>query len=188
MVSRTLPVFETVSICSSGAPIWMLPWSTVVLTEICGFGFSPRPLTETTVGLVGSLERMLSDSFLFPFDAGAKVTLVSRLDGIGSALPFPPVTVGAARERLYSGDFDFIGNHYLRAINEDSVEIGVSYTDRKRTIPARTIVIVGFNEPNRSLAEELAVEGIDAQLVGDVRGRNSIMSAIHAGAKLGRAI
>lgn len=121
-------------------------------------------------------------------EAGAKVTLVSRFDGIGGTLPYPPVTVGAARERLYSGDFDFIGGHYVREIRKDDVELGVQYTKRVRTIDACLVVFVGFNEPNRELAHELSAQSRFHHLIGDVRGRNSLMSAIHAGASLGRAI
>ena len=116
------------------------------------------------------------------------MTLVSRHDGIGAALPYPPVTVGAARERLYSGNFDFIGGHHIRAIREDSVEIGVLFTDRVRRLPAALVALVGYNEPNRELAEGLAEADMACHLIGDVRGRNSILSAIHAGAALGRAI
>jgi hypothetical protein len=116
------------------------------------------------------------------------VTMVSRFDGIGSALPYPPVTVGAARERLYSGDFDFIGGHFIRAITEDGVELGVQYTERSRSIEASLVVFVGFNEPNRELAQELSAQSVPHHLIGDVRGRNSLMSALHAGASLGRAI
>jgi hypothetical protein len=49
-------------------------------------------------------------------------------------------------------------------------------------------VLVSFNEPNRALAEALEGEGYTPHLIGDVRGRNSIMTAIHAGAELARAI
>jgi len=50
------------------------------------------------------------------------------------------------------------------------------------------VVLVGYNEPNRELAAALADSGLPVHLIGDVRGRNSIMSAIHAGAALGRSI
>ena len=102
--------------------------------------------------------------------------------------PYAPVTAGAARERLYSGDFDFIGAHFVRKINADSVDIGVLFTDRQRNIEARTVVFVGYNEPNRALWQSLQGNGPSAHMIGDVRGRNSIMSAIHAGAQLGRKI
>jgi 2,4-dienoyl-CoA reductase-like NADH-dependent reductase (Old Yellow Enzyme family) len=120
--------------------------------------------------------------------AGVAVTMVSRFDKLGESLPHPPVTVGAARERLLGGQFDFIGGHYLRRITADAVEIGVLFTDRVRTIPARTVILVGFNEPNRLLADELAARGIEVHLAGDVLGRNGMMTAIHGGAAIGRRL
>ncbi len=119
---------------------------------------------------------------------GIHVTMVSRNDSIGANLPYPPVTAGAARERLYSADFDFIGAHYIRRITENGVDIGVLFTDRQRTIAAKTVVFVGFNQPNRDLWQFLQGNGPPAHMIGDVRGRNSIMTAIHAGAELGRSI
>lgn len=119
---------------------------------------------------------------------GLKVTLVSRVNAIGESLPYPPVTVGAARERLYEGDFDFIGGHYLQVINDEDVEISVLFTSRRRSIAAQTVAFVGYNEPNRLLWQSLQGNGPKVHMIGDVRGRNSIMSAIHAGAELGRSI
>ena len=70
----------------------------------------------------------------------------------------------------------------------NEVEIGVLFTERSRRIAARTVVLVSFNEPNRELAEDLARDGYSPHLIGDVRGRNSIMTAIHAAADLARSI
>ena len=120
--------------------------------------------------------------------AGLQVTMVSRNDSIGANLPHPPVTAGSARERLYSGNFDFIGAHSLHEITSDEVEIGVLFTDRVRKLNAKTVVFVGFNEPNRELWQSLQGNGPPSHMIGDVRGRNSIMSAIHAGNALGRQI
>ena len=120
--------------------------------------------------------------------AGLTVTLVSRFEGIGQTVPYPPVTVGAARERLMSGDFDFIGGHYLREIREGEVDIGVLFTARLRTVQANTVVLVTHNDPNRQLADELSVLGIPVHMVGDVRGRYGLMNALHAGAHLARAL
>ena len=119
---------------------------------------------------------------------GLQVTMVSRNDSVGAKLNYPPVTAGAARERLYSGDFNFIGAHHLLEINSDEVSIGVLFTDRVRVLPARTVVFVGFNEPNRALWQSLQGNGPASHMIGDVRGMNSILSAIHAGNELGRNI
>ena len=153
------------------------------------FGFGPRPDIAGHAVVyddTGSFEAISVADVLL--QAGARVTLVSRFDAIGGSLPFPAVTAGAARERLFSGDFDFIGGHYLRGITAEAVEIGVLFTDRARFLDAELVVLVGYNEPNRDLAGELAESSIPCHLIGDVRGRNSIMSAMHAGAALGRAI
>ena len=90
-----------------------------------------------------------------------------------------------------SADFDFIGGHHLQGITADEVIIGVPFTERVRTIPARTVVIVTYNHPNREPAEYLA-DGTDApwnvHLVGDVTGSNGIRPAIHQAAAVARAI
>ncbi len=121
-------------------------------------------------------------------DKGVHVTLVSREHAPGAGMPYPPVTAGAARERLMQGDFDFIGGHYLRAIHEDTVDIGVSFTDRLRTLAAHTVILCGYHEPNRGLAQELTERGIQVHQIGNVKGRDDIRSAIHDGALLGRSI
>ncbi len=134
----------------------------------------------------GSFEAISAADVLL--EAGVHVTLVSRLKDLGENLPYPPVTVGAARERLMSGDFDLVGGHYLREIRPGEVDIGVLHTDRVRTIPANTVIMVTHHEPNRYLAAELEAEGIEVHQIGDVQGRNSIRNAIHSGAFLGRAV
>lgn len=121
-------------------------------------------------------------------EKGLHVTMVGRNDAIGARLNYPPVTAGAARERLYSSDFDFIGGHHVRRITPEAVEIGVLFTDRSRSIAAKTVVFVGHNEPNRELWQSLQGNGPPAHMIGDVRGFNSMMTAIHAGNALGRSI
>ncbi|NKB98743.1 MAG: NAD(P)-binding protein [Pseudomonadales bacterium] len=120
--------------------------------------------------------------------AGASVTMISRFKDIGENVPFPPVTVGAARERLMDSDFDFIGGHYLREIGAREVDIGVLFTQRVRTIPAKTVILVTHNEPNRELAKALEGADIEVHQIGDIQGRNNIRNAIHSAALLGRAI
>jgi hypothetical protein len=120
--------------------------------------------------------------------AGARVTMVGRLDSIGATLAYPPATVGAAKERLMSGPFDFIGGHCLEAITPDEVAIAVPFTERHRVLPARTVVLVTHNRPNRDLVEHLDPQAHGVHLVGDVQGTNSLMAAIHAAAAVSRAL
>ena len=120
-------------------------------------------------------------------DAGAKVTMVSRYDSLGAMVPFPPATVEASKERLMSGNFDFIGGHYVQAITHDEVLIGVPFTERRRAIPAGTVVLVTYNHPNREIAD-FVPDGVKVHLVGDVTGTNSIMAAIHSAADATRSM
>jgi 2,4-dienoyl-CoA reductase-like NADH-dependent reductase (Old Yellow Enzyme family) len=153
------------------------------------FGVGARPRIEGAAVVfddTGSFEAISAADVLLA--AGVPVTLVSRLEKMGESLPYPPVTVAAARERLMAGQFDFIGGHYLRAITPGEVEIGVLHTDRVRRLPARTVVLVGFNAPNRELADALAAQGRAVHLIGDVLGGNGIMTAIHGAAELGRSL
>jgi 2,4-dienoyl-CoA reductase-like NADH-dependent reductase (Old Yellow Enzyme family) len=115
---------------------------------------------------------------------GYAVTMVSRFDKPGETLPFPPVTVGAARERLMAGNFDFIGGHHIRRIARDHVEIGVLFTERSRKVEADTVVIVGFNHPNRELLGPLREKSFSPHLVGNVLGRNDLMSALHSASEV----
>ena len=123
-------------------------------------------------------------------EAGLQVTMIGRNDRIGASLPYPPATVDAARERLMSGDFDFIGGHYLQGITPDEVIIGVPFTERLRTVEARTVVLVSYGHPNRELPEYLAaLDGPwTVHLIGDVTGSNGIMPAIHQAAALARSL
>ena len=157
------------------------------------FGFGGR-VTTTGPAVVfddtGTFEAIsVADKLL---EQGMKVTFVSRYESLGASLPYPPATVEAAKERLMSQDFDFIGGHYLQAITEDEVLIGVPFTERIRTLSARTVVLVTYNHPNRELGdylkEELPEMADKIHTVGDASGTNGIMAAIHQSANLVRAL
>ncbi len=153
------------------------------------FGFGGRA-TLTGPALVyddtGTFEAIsVADALV---DAGVSVTMVGRLDAIGATLPYPPATVAAAKERLMSGPFDFIGGHHLVEIRDDEVDVGVAFTDRVRTIPASTVVIVTYGHPNRELGEYLqeAAEPWSLHHIGDVTGSNGLLPAIHQAANVAR--
>jgi len=153
------------------------------------FGVGQPPKIEGPVVLfddTGTFEAISTADMLLK--EGVHVTFVSRFETMGANMLFPPITVEAARERLMSGDLDFIGGHYMRGITPEDVDVGVLFTDRSRHIPAKTVILVGFNMPNRELYEALDEKGIATHLVGDVQGTRDIMSAIHDGANVARAI
>jgi hypothetical protein len=95
-----------------------------------------------------------------------------------------------SRQPEPTGDFDFIGGHYLQGITPDEVIIGVPFTERVRTIAARTVVLVTFNTPNRELGEYLTAEPgpWTVHHIGDVTGTNGILPAIHQAAAVARVL
>tara|TARA_Y100001970_G_C14257589_1_gene876682 strand:- start:9654 stop:11621 length:1968 start_codon:yes stop_codon:yes gene_type:complete len=125
-------------------------------------------------------------------ERGMQVTLVSRYESLGASLPYPPATVEAAKERLMSQNFDFIGGHYLQAITQDEVMIGVPFTERKRRIHANTVALVTYNHPNRDLGNYLATQSLQPNpkihTIGDASGTNGIQAAIHQAADLVRSL
>ncbi len=160
-----------------------------VVTSWDVFGFGGRADVQGPCVVfddTGSFEAIsVADALLA---AGAAVTMVSRHEAIGATLPHPPATVEAAKERLLSGAFDFVGGHYLQAIGEDEVVIGVPFTERRRVLPARTVVLVTFNTPNREITGYLDPARHGIHLVGDVNGTNGIMPAIHQAAAVARTL
>lgn len=170
---QPIPGFDLPHVCNA----WQL------------LGVGPRPALQGRVVVfddTGTFEAISACDIALA--AGAEVTLVSRLEQLGQNVPYPPATVNAARERLMSGAFTFMGGHYLRGISPAGVDIGVLFTSYQRHLPADLVVLVSFNEPNRELVAGLEQHGIRYHLIGDVRGRNSIMTAIHGAAELTRAL
>ena len=93
------------------------PWDVLGFGKVTNF-IAPFVVYDDT----GTFEAISIVDILL--EKGLKVTMVSRSDSVGARLPYPPVTAGAARERLYSGDFDFLGGHHLLVMLEDSPRSG----------------------------------------------------------------
>lgn len=120
--------------------------------------------------------------------AGAEVTFVTRHEQIGARVPFPPATVLAAREHLMAGGATFIPMHSVREITPTTVElVGASNSDTL-TVDADTVVLVGYNRPNRELADALEGSTFPVHLVGDAASGHSIQQAIAQAAQVARGI
>ncbi|MGE3619287.1 MAG: FAD-dependent oxidoreductase [Acidimicrobiia bacterium] len=172
-------------------PAWPIPGHDLphVFTSWDVFGFGGR----ATIGRravvfddTGTFEALsVADALLA---AGASVTFVSRHEALGATVPYPPATVLATRERLTAGDFTHLGGRHLAAIGPDHVEVTTPFTDRRATIEADTVVVVGFNHPNRDLVDALGPTTARLHLVGDVNGGQGIQRAIREAATAARAI
>jgi hypothetical protein len=127
-------------------------------------------------------------------EAGASVTLVSHFERFpghlaGSTL-HSDMSAGPARERLLAHErFQFISDSYLVEITESDVEIRLIHptATRTRRLPADTIAFIGYNHPNRDLADALE-GGPPTYVVGDAAGSRSLRSAIKDATSLARSL
>jgi len=55
-------------------------------------------------------------------------------------------------------------------------------------VPADTVVVVGYNRPNREYADELVDAPFPVHVVGDATGSQTIQDAITQAAQIARAI
>lgn len=120
--------------------------------------------------------------------AGASVTVVSRLEQLGATVIAPNVTVGASRERLYGAGVQFLPSMMLRRITPTEVVVRVIGTEHERTLPADTVVIATYHEPNAELADHLRAAGVNVHLAGNVNGTATIQDAIHGAAVVARRL
>lgn len=116
----------------------------------------------------------------------AAVTFVTRHTGIGEHLQAKGATILPAKERLFSGDFTLVTDAVPTAVTATTVEVGFLGSQGSRTIDADTVVMVGYNTPNRELADELADHGGEVALVGDANGGRTLQGAIREGHMAGR--
>ena len=120
--------------------------------------------------------------------AGAAVTIAGRLEQVGAKIPYPPATVEASRERLFAARVGFVPNVALREITPTQVVVHGIGHDVTQDLPADTVVIVSYHQPNVELADHLVEQDFELHLVGDVTGTSSIYDAIHSAAAIARAL
>jgi len=114
-------------------------------------------------------------------EAGARVTFVTRHGRIGEHVPAPEGTLLPALERLLSSDFTCLTGSYLERITPEEVQVGVVGGTKSTTQQADTVVMVGYNHPNRDLADALIGAGGRVHLVGDAAGGIGLQKAIKEG-------
>jgi hypothetical protein len=101
------------------------------------------------------------------------------------------MSAGPARERLLADDrFRFISDSYLVEITDTDVEICLIHPTARSTrrIPADAVVLIGYNHPNRDLADALADVGPPVYVVGDAAGSRSLRRAIKDATTVARSL
>lgn len=112
---------------------------------------------------------------------GAAVTFVTRHGAIGQNVPAPGATTLPAKERLHAAEFSVLTDAIPSAITTDAVEVQFLGSTGSMTVPADTVVMVGYNHPNRELADELDDYQGQVLVVGDANGSRTLQTAIHEG-------
>ena len=111
--------------------------------------------------------------------AGAEVTIVTPVSAVACWSYFTDEQI-LTQKRLMREGVRIETQTVLQTINQESVELGDTYTGEIREIPADHVVMVTSREPNDALYHEL-VEKIDIARVGDCSAPGIIASAVMAG-------
>lgn len=119
---------------------------------------------------------------------GCKVTLATRHDSVGGTVLFPPATIYPSRERMVAAGVEFVHGCYVGEITDGDVELVLSGGAARKRVEADTVVLVGYNTPNRENADELLDAPFPVHLIGDATGSRTIEEAIRQGAELARSI
>lgn len=118
---------------------------------------------------------------------GCEVTFVTRHETVGSTVGFRPATVFPARERMAAAGVELVPLTYISEITTHDAELVLCQGAARRRIQADTVVLVGYNRPNRENADALTGAGIPVHLVGDATGSRTIEEAIRQAAEVARA-
>ncbi len=155
--------------------------------DVLGFGGRARIGSEAVVyddtgtfEAVAVVDRLLA--------AGARVTVAGRNEQLGANIPYPPATVEASRERLFEAGVEFLPAVALREVTPTTVELSSLGTGRVRTLPADTVAIVSYHQPNDDISACLEGGPWGLHRVGSVTGTDSILAAVHSASAVARVI
>jgi 2,4-dienoyl-CoA reductase-like NADH-dependent reductase (Old Yellow Enzyme family) len=175
----------------SKRPTYQLPGVGLphVYTSWDVFGFGGRAEVGATALVfddAGGFEAIATAEMLAA--AGASVTVVTRHPIMGAIVPAREWTVALPRERLLASGARHVGQGYLEEIRPGEVDVGVFGSDERITCPADTVVLVGYNLPNRELADALDGFAGPVHLVGDAAGGSNLEQAIREGHMVARQL
>ena len=118
---------------------------------------------------------------------GAQVVFATRFETIG-AKEFGPAVIHPARARLVKAGMELMPTTTILEITASDVELSTMAGAVINRVPADTVVVVGYNRPNREYADELVDAPFPVHVVGDATGSQTIQDAITQAAQIARAI
>jgi NADPH-dependent 2,4-dienoyl-CoA reductase/sulfur reductase-like enzyme len=161
--------------------------------DVFGFGGEAK-VGESAVVYddTGSYESICVSEHLLA--KGADVTVVTRHREIAASVAgrqHLDLTAGPAIERLMPNPrFHLITNSHLLEITPTDVEVayalGTGGPSSRHA--ADTVVFIGYNQPNRELANALAGSGVTVHVIGDAAGGRTLRGAIRDAALLVRGL
>jgi 2,4-dienoyl-CoA reductase-like NADH-dependent reductase (Old Yellow Enzyme family) len=157
-------------ISGAGQPHVRSSWDAITDTAI-------RDMRAVVYDDIGHHEAVSAAEALM--DRGCQVVFVSRLNRVMPLLEAARMET-TVKKRLYAGPFEFIGDSRIARIDADTVTVASMYGAPERPVQADIVVMVGGNQPQRQLADELAGE-LDVSLVGDALGPRFLQLAILEG-------
>lgn len=147
----------------------------------------PASLGKTALVLdnVGHFEGILTAIHLV--QQGLAVTYVTHHRAFA---PYVQTTLrdDSLLELAEKGEFELVINHLLLDIGKGECTIRSRSGQRKRVVPADTVVLVTSNEPNRELVEELKGRVADVSIIGDALSPRGMLESIAEGHRAARAI
>jgi 2,4-dienoyl-CoA reductase-like NADH-dependent reductase (Old Yellow Enzyme family) len=161
--------------------------------DVFGFGGQAKVGERAVVyDDTGSYESICVSEHLLA--KGADVTVVTRHREMAASVAgrqHLDLTAGPAIERLMPDPrFHLITNSHLLEITPTDVEVAYALGPGGPSSrhAADTVVFIGYNEPNRQLADALAGSGITVHVIGDAAGGRSLRGAIRDAALLVRGL
>ena len=159
--------------------------------EVLGFGGRAAIGSQAVVvDDTGSFETVSVVDKLLAQDV--HVTIVSRHEQLGGAIPYPPATVEASRERLYAAGVRFVPSMAIRRITETEVVAYGLGLGHEESFDADTVCIVTYHTPNDELADYLAEHRGDADfglhIIGNANGTETIQAAIRSASTITRTL
>lgn len=121
-------------------------------------------------------------------EGGAHVTFATRHETLGASVPHHPSTVYPALERFAKSGIDLVPLSTIDTFDGETVTLRILSGVAERQIPAQTVVMVGYNTPNRENADELVDAPFPVHVIGDASGTRSIAQAIEQASALGRRL
>lgn len=157
--------------------------------DVFGFGGGiGQPSRALVYDDVGDFEAISVVEALL--EAAADVTLVTRRDTFGLAVPEPASTVQAARDRLLGQSaFALVTNAAIVDVDSAGAEIEWLGSSRRMRVVADTVVIVGTNQATTEVAEAISESFAgEIHVIGDAVVPGRLREAVWQGALIGRSV